>query len=61
MFGNGDRVQVELVPDNKGPIIAEDGSGAQYNWPQQGFPEQPPDVSALDWFGHPALRPGAEL
>lgn len=52
---------VELIPDDRAPIIAEDGTGAQYKYPEEGFPKQPPDVSALDWFGHPELRPGADL
>lgn len=51
--------RVELVPDDDASMIAEDDSGARYNYGQSGFPETPPDTSAMEWFGNPGLRPEA--
>ena len=42
--------KIALVPDNAG-MIAEDDSGARYNYGQEGFPKPRPTPSADEWFG----------
>jgi hypothetical protein len=44
------RERLALVPD-EASIIAEDDSGAQYNYGQEGFPKRGPDIRAADWLG----------
>ena len=48
---------VELVPEDEAAMIAEDGTGAEYNYGQQGFPEAEADPPTRDWFGEAVLRP----
>ena len=48
---------VELVPDDEAAMIAEDGTGAEYNYGQQGFPEGAADPPTRAWFGEAVLRP----
>lgn len=45
-----------LVPD-EAPMIAEDDSGARYNYGEEGFPERAPDIRAAAWLG---VRPKPE-
>ena len=42
--------KVTLVPDRV-PMIAEDDSGATYNYGAEGFPQTSPNPSAREWFG----------
>lgn len=42
--------KVALVPD-KASMIAEDESGASYNYGAEGFRETSPGPSAYEWFG----------
>lgn len=42
--------KVELFSDEAG-MIAEDESGAQYNYGEEGFPKVSPDVRAREWLG----------
>lgn len=49
--------KVALVPDNA-PMIAEDDSGASYNYGAESFPETHPTPSAYEWFG---VSPKPEL
>jgi hypothetical protein len=48
---------VELVPEEDAEMIAEDGTGAEYNYGQQGFPEGEPEPPTREWFGEAVLRP----
>jgi hypothetical protein len=48
---------VELVADAQAPMVAEDGSGATYNFGWEGFVRPRPDEPARDWFGQAILRP----
>jgi hypothetical protein len=48
---------VELVPEEDAGMIAEDGSGAEYSYGQEGFPEGEPDPPTRAWFGEAVLRP----
>ena len=48
---------VELVPDEQAPMIAEDATGAAYNYGQEGFAKSKPEELARDWFGKAVLRP----
>ena len=42
--------KVTLVPD-RATMIAEDDSGASYNYGTEGFPQASPTPSAREWFG----------
>lgn len=42
--------KVELVSDEAG-MIAEDDLGARYNYGEEGFPKDSPDVPAREWLG----------
>jgi hypothetical protein len=42
--------KVELLSYD-GPMVAEDDSGASYNYNTEGFPDRAPDVRAKDWLG----------
>jgi len=48
--------KVVLVPDEV-PMIAEDDTGAQYNYGKEGFPERTHDIRAMEWLG---VRPKQE-
>jgi hypothetical protein len=48
--------KITLVPD-EAPMIAEDDSGAHYNYGEEGFPECAPDIRATEWLG---VRPKPE-
>jgi hypothetical protein len=48
---------VELVPEEGAEMIAEDGSGAEYNYGQEGFPEGEVGPPTREWFGEAILRP----
>jgi cold shock CspA family protein len=54
LFTLEDRIKIAskitLVADDV-PMIAEDDSGAEYNYGQEGFPQFPPDFRAADWLG----------
>jgi hypothetical protein len=54
-------VLVRFVPDDETWMVAEDGTGAGYDYEQEGFPEEPPDISAADWLGRPAMRPDPDV
>ena len=49
--------RIELVPDEV-PFIAEDGTGATYNYGLEGFPKVKLDISAEAWLGIRPDRPG---
>jgi len=42
--------KVTLIPDHA-PMIAEDDTGASYNYGQDGFPTPSPVPPAREWFG----------
>jgi hypothetical protein len=42
--------KVALIAD-EAPMIAEDDSGAKYNYGEEGFPRERPTPSAADWLG----------
>ncbi|HEY7240434.1 MAG TPA: hypothetical protein VH600_14765 [Burkholderiales bacterium] len=42
--------KVKLVADDA-PMIAEDDTGAQYNYGKEGFPEKRPTPNAAEWLG----------
>lgn len=44
------RSKVELVPDDNAPMIAEDDTGASYNYGDEGFPLGVPKPSAAEWL-----------
>jgi hypothetical protein len=48
---------VELAADERATMVAEDGTGAAYNYGKEGFPRLPWDESARAWFGQAILRP----
>jgi len=48
---------VELVPQDEAAMIADDGTGAEYNYGLQGFPAGEADPPTRDWFGEAVLRP----
>jgi hypothetical protein len=50
---------VELVPEPDAEMIADDGTGtgAEYSYGQQGFPEGELDTPTREWFGEAVLRP----
>lgn len=48
--------KVKLVPD-EAPMIAEDDSGAQYNYGAEGFPKLPPKIRAAEWL---VVKPKSE-
>ena len=41
--------KISLIPANA--VIAEDDSGASYDYGREGFPEESPTPSAYEWFG----------
>ena len=47
--------KVALVPDES-PMIAEDDSGARYNYGEEGFPERAPDIRATECWGQTKAR-----
>ncbi len=42
--------KIEIVGDNS-PFIAIDETGKSYNYGEEGFSEEEPDIRARDWFG----------
>jgi hypothetical protein len=48
--------KVQLVLDDAS-FVAEDDEGGRYCYGEEGFPDQPPRVSAREWFG---VSPKAE-
>jgi hypothetical protein len=42
--------KVSLIPDDA-PVIAEDDTGASYNYGKESFPKRRPSLSAEEWFG----------
>jgi hypothetical protein len=48
---------VELVPEDDAAMIADDGTGAEYNYGQQESPQGKPDPPTREWFGEAVLRP----
>ena len=50
---------VELVPEGGAAMIADDGTGAEYNYGEQESPRGKLDPRTRDWFGEAVLR--AEL
>ncbi len=49
---------VQLVPEEEAEMIADDHSGAEYCYGQQGFPVGDANPPTRDWFGEAVLRPG---
>lgn len=47
---------VELVPEDGAEMIAEDGSGNEYNYGQQESPQGKLDPPTRDWFGQAVIR-----
>ncbi len=41
--------QVEIIDDGS-PFIAEDDLGRSYNYAEEGFTEEPPDIDAHEWL-----------
>jgi hypothetical protein len=48
---------VELVADEQAPMVAEDATGALYNYGQEGFANPRPEEPARSWFGEAILQP----
>jgi len=48
--------KIALVADDA-PMVAEDDTGATYNYGKEGFSKQKPDVSAAEWL---AVKPKPE-
>jgi len=42
--------RIELVPDEDAPLIAEDDTGASYNYGKEGFPKENPTPRAAEWL-----------
>ena len=51
---------VELIADDRAPMVAEDATGASYNYATEGFAERMPDEPTRNWFGNAILRPNSE-
>jgi hypothetical protein len=51
---------VELVPDDDVVMVAEDNSGAEYNYGERGFPEGEVNPPTCEWFGAAVMRPDLE-
>jgi len=49
--------QLSFVPNSDAGMVAEDDSGAQYDYGIEGFPPTRPDVDARQWLGDPRLNP----
>jgi hypothetical protein len=47
---------VELVPEEEAEMIAEGGSGAEYSYGREGFPEGDVEPPTRAWFGEAVLR-----
>lgn len=47
---------VRLVADDQATMVAEDATGALYNYGQEGFAKPRPDEPARVWFGEAILR-----
>lgn len=47
---------VELVPEDEAAMIADDGTGAEYNYGNEGFTDQEADPPTHVWFGEAVLR-----
>ena len=52
--------RLTFVPDDKAGMVAQDASGAEYNYGTEGFPPTRPDVDAREWLGNPRLNPQME-
>jgi hypothetical protein len=50
--------QLKFISDEKAGMIAEDDTGAAYDYGNEGFPETRPDPDAREWLGDPGLNPG---
>lgn len=48
---------VQLVPEEEAAMIADDDSGAEFNYGQEGFPDGEADPSTREWFGGAILQP----
>ncbi len=48
---------VELVPEDDAEMIADDGTGAEFNYGRDGGPERELDTATLIWFGQAIMRP----
>lgn len=48
---------VELVPEDEAAMIADDATGAEYNYGEQGFPQGELDPPTREWCGEAVLRP----
>src|SRR5688572_24138566 len=42
--------KLQLIPEDA-PMIAEDDTGAMYNYGEEGFPNQRPTPRAIEWLG----------
>jgi hypothetical protein len=51
---------VQLVPEDEAATIAEDDSGAEYNYGREGFPTGKADPPTRAWFGGAVLQPGLD-
>jgi hypothetical protein len=51
---------VGIVPEDEATVIAEDGTGAEYNYGRQGFPKGELEPTSRDWFGEAVLRANLE-
>ncbi|MEW6406383.1 MAG: hypothetical protein AB1649_31755 [Chloroflexota bacterium] len=49
--------RLKLIYDDS-PYIAEDEAGQIYNYGQEGFPDEPPDIPAFEWL---AVEPDSEM
>src|SRR5687768_4849384 len=49
---------VELVPEDKAEMIADDETGAEYSYGRQSFPKENAEPPTREWFGEAILRPG---
>src|SRR5438094_362012 len=47
---------VALIPEEGAAMIAEDGTGAEFCYGQEEFPQGTPDPPAFAWFGQAILR-----
>ena len=47
---------VQLVPEDEAGMIADDGSGSEFNYGREGFPKGTPDPPTREWFGEAILQ-----
>ena len=51
---------IEFVQEEGAEMIAEDGTGAQFNYGKQYPVQKPPDITVWEWLGELAYRPHGE-